>query len=129
MGPALSTAPFDMGQRRAQPLVRETFEAFRIRGNGSSLNQFTKKTRYLQPEPIALPPITSLTEAAQEAAPHCEHKDTFVIRRETAEGEVSHHFYTVKRKSQPMWVWRDQERVRVHQLYAEALFSIAGELL
>lgn len=126
MGPALSTAPFAMPER-AQRLT-DTFEAFRIRGNGASLNQFTKKTRYLQPEPVQLPPVATLDEAAQEAAPHCEHKDTFVVRRETPDGEVTHHFYAVKRKSQPMWVWRDHERVRVHRLYAEPLFSIAGGL-
>jgi hypothetical protein len=69
-----------------------------------------------------------LASCADEVAQRCAHKDSFVIL-ETAPvtGKATAHFFTVKKKSTPRWVTVEHVTRRVHDLYAETLFSCAVE--
>ena len=68
----------------------------------------------------------SLDAAVAEIAPRCRHKDHFIIAEQDAlSGRTTAHFYTVKRKSAPRYVYRDHQTHRTNDLYAERLFGLA----
>lgn len=69
----------------------------------------------------------TLQEAVDGGKVRCQHKDNLLIR-EVEGGRVKCHLYTIKRKSQPRYVYRDYQTTRVHDLYADHVCTFDGNL-
>ncbi len=69
----------------------------------------------------------SLAAIVQSAVVQCAHKDTIAVRETNPSGKQVTHFYAVKRKANATYVWDAEtlQQKRVHQLYADFLFSLA----
>lgn len=96
----------------AHLLPAETYCAWRVLANGTS-----------QPVEIT---ATSLAEAIQSAALHCQHKDYFTVLQTTASGKNIEHVCYVKQQA-ARWVRKPgfAHAVQVRPLSADVLFSRA----
>jgi hypothetical protein len=90
-----------------------TFRAWRIAGTRN--------------EAIPLPmSAADLPAAVAATVTSCQHKEAFVVvEHDAVQDRSTAHFYAVKRKSQARYVLVDHVTQRVHDLYAEPLFSLA----
>lgn len=91
--------------------LASTFTAFRMLDN--------RKAQRIEID------AADLASAVNAAAGACCHKDHFVVVEADARtGTTTAHFHVVKRKAQGRWVVRDHIQSKVHDLYAEHLFSV-----
>lgn len=71
---------------------------------------------------------TTLPDALNETMVLCTHKEMLVIR-ETGDGQVLLHLYSIKRRSAPDYTFRDHAYHREHRLYAAHVCTIDGGVI
>jgi len=103
--------------RRCQPMVHETFQAYRVSDNG--------KPDRLGESMCALQPCVD------GAATLCLRGERFVIlRTDNLTSELTLHFYTVKEKGEAGWDYDSRGRLRaVKRRYAEHLHDLKPAVL
>lgn len=114
---AACLASVETPQSSTRRLVTETFAAFRVRDNG---------------EAILIDHFATFDEALEMAVVSSVHKSKLAIRRTNEmTGEVTLHLYAVRKRSKPVYQYRDYITTRIQPLYAEHLLDLkpGGELL
>lgn len=101
---------------RPQRIVKEQFEAFQLRADGSLWPQRFDGT----PEPVAT--AETLAVCVEAAKIQCAHKSQFAVIQRGSDGDTL-HIYQVKQRSTPTYVYRDYQHHRVQPLY-ETLVAV-----
>lgn len=102
---------------QAQKMRRETFDIFKI--GSSSLNNG---------KAYPIDSADTYEDAVRIGALRNMHKEKFMVKRtDTFNGDVTLHFFAVRRKSQGVKRYHNYQTRTVHDEYADHLFDLKPE--
>jgi hypothetical protein len=107
-------APAIRTVERPERMVAETFDAFRLKSNGTMVPHRADGT------PIPVCTAENLDDCVAEMTMQCTHKAQFVVRQtDHRTGETWLHIYQIKQQSKPSYELRHHKYERVNSLYPE----------
>ena len=114
---------------RPDRLQLVSFEAFKISPTGAGFTNTPEPRRWLAGQGTRLA-ADGLADAVNEALVTLPllYKDMLAIRESTAEGAPL-FLYAIKKRSQPRYVYRNHQTIRVNDLYADLVCMLPDQVL